>query len=112
MTANNLDYRFKTTTETEMAKQGIYTAATMIAEDFYQTLPENNSFIIRWESIGNVHGVECFVTRRVRRAKDGKSVEILSVVPNAKGEFYRVMSYNLNQNSHIRTFRRADGKGF
>lgn len=109
MNANNPEYRFKTATENDMLKRGIH-AVSLRAEDFYNSLPEDNSTVIRWESIGNVNGVECFVTRRIRRAIDGRSVEILSVAPDNEGNIYPVMNYYLNSGLRIRTFRKANGE--
>lgn len=100
-------YRYRTTTAARMAELGNFIPCTLNAETLFDSLPADGSVEVRWQGFGSVHGVERFSTQRLRRSADGKSVELLRVVPGSTTGYLEViLRYPLGKGRTVRTFRR------
>lgn len=107
-TAEQKPYKYLTTTAAKMAKRGAYVPCTLTAEALYESLPEDGSVQVRWEGFGHVNGVEQFRTTRVRRAADGRGVEVLRQVWGGRpGELEPILIHPLGRGRTVRTFRHA-----
>ncbi len=101
-------YKYLTTTAAKMAKRGPFVPCTLSAEVLFESLPADGSVEIRWEGFGHVHGVERFGTHQMRRAADGRGVEVLRVSPGSQtGHLETILVHPLGKGRTVRTFRKA-----
>ena len=107
-TAESKPYKHLTTTAAKMAKRGAYVPCTITAEALYESLPEDGSVEVRWEGFGHIHGVEHFGTSRMRRAADGRGVEVVRTASGSKtGHLEPILVHPLGRGRTVRTFRHA-----
>lgn len=100
------DFVYKTTTPSRMAARGLR-PATITAETLFDSLPEDGSVAVRWQSFGHVHGLERFSTHMMRRAVDRLAVEVLRIAPGTRDHLEPLVVYPLGHDRTIRTFVQA-----